>query len=126
MSLVVHEKELGRAFPQLAHVFWAFVITPAIGRHRSNSPVNRFEIRLGALDEFFRRQRIDWIERRHTYAKLIGLCATKTDPTRRIEDSFSCQMIRFEQEIAAILFECATAHHNTIQLKPTFALHQLT
>jgi len=51
---------------------------------------------------FFRRQRIDWIERSYNYAELVGLGAKRTDATRHIQDSFPNQITRLKQEIAAM------------------------
>src|SRR6266702_726435 len=39
-----------------------FLKVPPIGRHRSDGSINRFKVRLRTLHDFFRRQRIDWIE----------------------------------------------------------------
>src|SRR6266571_9546433 len=117
MSLVIREKDRGRAFAQCAHVFGIFVIAPAIGRNTANGPVNRLEFRLRTLHDFFRRQRIDWIERSYNYAELVGLGAKRTDSARHIQDSFSYQIMRLKQEVAAILFECATEQHNAIKPK---------
>src|SRR5439155_20018027 len=122
MSLVIHEKHGEPAFAQFAHEFGIFVIAPTIGLHRSNGPVNRFKVRLGTLHDFFRRQEIDWIERSHIYSELVGLGAKRTDPARDIQDSFSYYIIRLKQEVAAILFECATEQHDAIKLKTTFGL----
>src|SRR5206468_4096631 len=91
----------------------------------SNRPVIGFKIGLGTFHDFFGREGIDWIERSHIYAELVSLSAKRTDPARYIQHSFSNQLVRFKQEVAAILFECATEQHNPIKLKPTFALHQI-
>src|SRR6266498_5671286 len=120
MSLVILEKNCGRAFAQFAHVFGIFVKAPTIGRHMSNGAVNRFKVRLGTLHDLFLGQQIDWIEGSHIYAKLVGLGAERTDSTRYIQDSFSYQIIRLKQEVPPVLFECATEQNDPIKLKPTF------
>ena len=52
--------------------------------------------------------------------------AQKELTPRHIQHCFSNQTIRLKQEIAAILFECATEQQNPIKLKPTFPLCQVT
>src|SRR5206468_5496174 len=104
MSLVIGEKNVGGAFAQFAHVFGIFVITPAISWHTTNGLVHGFKVGVGTLHDFFRREGIDWIERSHIYAELVGLSAKRTDPPRHIQHSFSSHTIRLQQKIAAILF----------------------
>src|SRR5436190_10218160 len=99
MSLVIREKDRGRAFAQCAHVFGIFVKVPPIGWHIANSPVNSLKVGLRTLHDLFRRQRIDWIERSYNYAELVGLGAKRTDATRHIQDSFPNQITRLKQEI---------------------------
>src|ERR1041385_855412 len=125
MRLVIREKDGGRAFAQFTHVFGISVKLPAIGRHRSNGLVNRLKVRIRTFHDFFRRQRIDWIERSYNYAELVGLGAKRTDSARHIQDSFSYQINRLEQKIAAILFECATEQDDPIKLKPALGLHEI-
>src|SRR5438876_6568098 len=102
MDLVIREKDCGRPFAQFAHVFGISVIAPAISRHTADRPVNRFEVRLGTLRDFFWRQRIDWIERSHLYTELVGFRAKITDPSRHLQNSFSYTVTRLKQIITVL------------------------
>src|SRR6266480_214153 len=101
MSLVIGEKNVGGALAQFTHVFGILVITPAISWHTTNGLVHGFKVGVGTLHDFFRREAIDWIERSHIYAELVDLSAKRTDPARDIQNSFSSQTIRLQQEVAA-------------------------
>jgi hypothetical protein len=71
------------------------------------------------------RQRIDWIERTHIYAELVGFRTKRTDPARHIQHSLSYQVIRLKEEIAAILFECATKQNYAIKSKAALRVYQI-
>jgi len=47
----------------------------------------------------------------------------RTDLARHIQDPLSGEITRLKQQIAAILFKRAPEQHDSIKLKPCFALH---
>src|SRR5438034_10075704 len=103
MNFIIREKHRGRALAQFTHVIGIFVITPAVRRHTANGAVNRLEVRLRTLHDYYRRQGVDWIKRSHIKAEVVGFGTKGTDAARDIQDSFSDQIIRLQEKIAAIL-----------------------
>jgi hypothetical protein len=99
-----------------------FCKTPAIRRHEADRSVNRFKIRIGSFPDFFPRQQIDRIERRHLDPEVGRLSAKRTDPACNIQNSLPNQLLRFEEKIPPVLFERVTEQHNSIKLQPTLRL----
>jgi len=122
MIFVIREKHHGRALAQFAHVIGIFVITPAVRRHTADGAVNRFEVGLGTLHDFFRRQGVDWIKRSHIYAEFVRFGTKGTDATRYIQDFFPDKMIRLQEKIAAIFFKRASKQYDAIELQAGFGL----
>jgi hypothetical protein len=49
-------------------------------------------------------------------AALVCLRGERTDPSGSVEDSPALEFLRIEEEIAAILIECASEQNNSIEV----------
>jgi|SRR6516225_377461 len=70
-----------------------FCKTPAIRRHEADRSVNGFKIRIGSFPDFFPRQQIDRIERRHLDPEVVRHSAKRTD-SPLLHPKLSSQSVR--------------------------------